>query len=90
MANYLSGSNVVGKLVITYENTENEKFTETPFYIHGNLLRTESTDNNTRIARQDMNNRVYAAMAQMDELANNSNISAKVVYDFDLTIPASS
>ena len=84
---YSSGNNIIGKLVITYEDTNNDKFTETPFYIHGNLLRTANTDNNTLILRQNMQDRIFRAMEQMSALGNNTFISAKVSYDFDLVVP---
>lgn len=84
---YTSGSNVIGKLVITYEDTTNNKFTESPFYIHGNLLATGNNDDNTQILRKGMQDRVFRAMEQMSSLGNNSYNSAKVTYDFDLVVP---
>lgn len=74
-------ADVIGKLQITYEQPDNTKLTETPFYIHGNLLYVASNASGTQDLRHQMQERVEAAVAQMTELSNNTYVSSKVIYE---------
>ena len=71
---------VIGKLQIQYEDTTGEKFTETPFYICGNPYLSDG-------AAASINRRIHTALAQVDQLANNIKINAKMIYEFNLYAP---
>ena len=77
----------IGKLVITYIDTNNEEFQENPFYINGNLLQDAVQSGDDPYASiNGMKNRINVAISQMDSLTTATIKSAKVVYEVDIPL----
>lgn len=71
---------MLGKLVIKYTNTDNETFTETPFYIESKLP-AHIANNDTGKADLIMD-KINAAIFQMTgNLTTNSYVNATITYE---------
>lgn len=76
---------MLGKLVIKYSNTENEGFTETPFYIDSKLP-AHIANNDTEKADIIMD-KINTAIYQMtSELTSNSYVNATITYEVPVNL----
>ena len=70
-----------GKIVITYQDAQNQKFTETPFYVNANLLKDVANEN----VADNLRGKIYDAVAQMTDLTTATLLEVKVVYEIVCT-----
>lgn len=74
----------IAKLQIKYMSPDNKAFYETPFYIKGNVLQTNSNASSQAAVRNKMIEKINAAINQMTSLSNNSIIESKLIYEVNL------
>ena len=74
----------IGKLVVTYIDTNNEEFQEVPFYLNANLLKDGTDASLANI--QTMKNKINIALSQMDSLTTATIKDAKVIYEVPIEI----
>lgn len=77
----------IGKLVVTYIDTNNEEFQENPFYLKANLLmdgRERDGDPIANITR--MKQKINIALSQMDSLTTATIKDAKVIYEIPIPL----
>ena len=71
----------IGKVVITYQDAYNQKFTESPFYVNANLLKDVANEN----VANNLRGKIYDAVAQMSDLTTATLLEVKVVYEITCT-----
>ena len=75
---------MLGKIVIKYTDTNNDSFTETPFYIDSKL--PAHIANNDTLKSGCIMEKINTAIAQMTDLTSNSYVNATIVYEVPVTL----
>lgn len=67
-----------GKLTLEFLNTDNEKFTETPFYVDANLLQDNT------VTADDLKSAIMTANSMVASLVSGTLTAQKLTYDVPL------
>lgn len=73
---------VQGKVTLQMRSTNDESFTESPFYINANLLSDNPLPGKTFA---DINQRLYDSIAQIADMSTGTLVATKVDYSVTLS-----